>query len=297
MFAESSEHKRRCDNIRNKRIRAETDYNRVLNEYVMLKYEPIAQEFSEFYDTLREKYPEKYVYKGAKRFRSWVRSEIAKYDACKNAVEQNANDVSEAANLREINDDTIGAEAVVCAENAVAEAVNLGEINATVGAEAVVCAENVVPEAVNLGEINATVGAEALVCAENVVPEAVNLGEINATIGAEAVVCAENVVPEAVNLGEIIDITIGANVMVQPPLENIIANGQPQELEELDALIGNIIADIESQCDEGISLSPHHELEPEPLYYDGEIEGLDDIDFDIPLNLLEAELNIELENF
>ena len=283
MFAESSEHKRRCDNIRNKRIRAETDYNRVQNEYIMLKYEPIAQEFSEFYDSLREKYPEKYVYKGAKRFRSWVRSEIAKYDAGKNAVEQNANDVSEAANLRKINDDTIGAEAVVCAENAV-------------------------PEAVNLGEVNDTIGAEAVACVENVVPEAVNLGEINDTIGAEAVVCVENVVPEAANLSEIIENTIGANVMVQPPLENIIANGQPpleniiangqpQELEELDALIGNIIADIESQCDEGISLSPHHELEPEPLYYDGEIEGLDDIDFDLPLNLLEAELEIELENF
>ena len=271
MFAESSEHKRRCDNIRNKRIRAETDYNRVQNEYIMLKYEPIAQEFSEFYDSLREKYPEKYVYKGAKRFRSWVRSEIAKYDAGKNAVEQNANDVSEAANLREINDDTIGAEAVVCAENAVPEAVNLGEINDTIGAEAVLCAENVVPEAVNLGEI------------------------IDITIGANVMV--QSPLAEAVNLSEIIDNTVGANVMVQPPLENIIANGQPQELEELDALIGNIIADIESQCDEGISLSPHHELEPEPLYYDGEIEGLDDIDFDIPLNLLEAELNIELENF
>ena len=250
--------KRLCDNKRNKRLRAENDYNRVQNEYLMMKYEPIAQEFSEFYDSLREKYPEKHVYKGSKRFRIWVRSEIEKYDSNKNTEEQNVNDVPEA---------------VVRGENVnnVSEAVVRGE-NVNHVSEAVVRGENV-----------------------NDVPEAV----VNVNDIPEAVACGENAVavPEAVSLGEIIDDTIGANVMVPAPLENIIANGLPQELEELDALIGNIIADIESQCDEGISLSPHHELEPEPLYYEGEIEGLDDIEFDMPLNLLEAELEIELENF
>ena len=266
MMAESSEHKRMCDNKRNKRVRAENDYNRVQNEYLMMKYEPIAQEFSEFYDSLREKYPEKHVYKGSKRFRIWVRSEIEKYDGNKNTEEQNVNDVPEA---------------VVRGENVnnVSEAVVRGE-NVNDVSEAVV----------NVNDI-----LEAVACGENAVavPEAVSLGEII------DVACGENAVavPEAVSLGEIIDDTIGENVVVPAPLENIIANGLPQELEELDALIGNIIADIESQCDEGISLSPHHELEPEPLYYEGEIEGLDDIEFDMPLNLLEAELEIELENF
>ena len=257
-IAESSEHKRLCDNKRNKRIRAENDYNRVQNEYLLMKYGPIAQEFSEFYDSLREKYPEKHVYKGSKRFRIWVQSEIEKYDNNKNTEEQNVNDVPEA---------------VVRGENVnnVSEAVVRGE-NVNNVSEAVVRGENV-----------------------NDVSEAVVRGE-NVNDVPEAVVRGENV-NDVPSLGEIIDDTIGENVVVPAPLENIIANGLPQELEELDALIGNIIADIESQCDEGISLSPHHELEPEPLYYEGEIEGLDDIEFDIPLNLLEAELEIELENF
>ena len=265
--AENSEYKRWCDNKRNKRLRAENDYNRVQNEYLMVKYEPVAQEFSEFYDSLREKYPQKHTYKGSKKFRTWVRSEIEKYDSNKNTEEQNVNDVPEA---------------VVRGENVndVSEAVVRGE-NVNDVSEAVVRGENV-----------------------NDVPEAV----VNVNDIPEAVACGENAVavPEAVSLGEIIDDTIGENVVVPAPLENIIANGPlenilanglPQELEELDAIIGNIIADIESQCDEGISLSPHHELEPEPLYYEEEIEGLDDIEFDMPLDLLEAELEIQLENF
>ena len=77
------------------------------------------------------------------------------------------------------------------------------------------------------------------------------------------------------------------------PLENIIGNGQQHDLEELDDIIGNIIRDLEITCDEGIELSAPHEVEVENLYYDGEIEGVNDIDIDMPLDALE----IELENF
>ena len=252
-MSEGSEYTRLCNNRRNKRIRAETDYNRVLNEYILVKYEPIAEEFAEFYDSLRSKYPEKHVYKGSKKFRHWVRSEIGKHESNKNTEEQQREAV-----VRDENDADVS-EAVVRNENDadVSEAVVRNENDANVS-EAMVRNEN-----------DADV-SEAVVN----VPDTLNV----------------------VSLAEIVDNSIGANVVV-PPLENVIANGLPQELEELDALIGNIIADIESQCDEGISLSPHHELEPEPLYYEGEIEGLDDIELDLPLNLLEAELEIELENF
>ena len=239
-MSESSEYTRMCNNRRNKRIRAETDYNRVLNEYIMLKYEPIAEEFTKFYDSLRTKYPEKHVYKGSKKFRYWVRSEIEKYESNKNTEEQQREAV-----VRDENDADVS-EAVVRNEN-----------------------DADVSEAVVRDENDADV-SEAVVN----VPDTLNV----------------------VSLAEIVDNSIGASVVV-PPLENVIANGLPLELEELDAFIGNIIADIESQCDEGISLSPHHELEPDPLYYEEEIEGLDDIELDLPLNLLEAELEIELENF
>ena len=252
-MSESSEYTRLCNNRRNKRVRAETDYNRVLNEYILLKYEPVAEEFAKFYDSLRTKYPEKYVYKGSKKFRYWVRGEIVKYESHKNTEEQQREAV-----VRDENDADVS-KAVVHNEN-----------NAYVS-EAVVRNEN-----------NAYV-SEAVVHNEN-----------DAGV-SEAVVNVPDTLDVA-SLAEIVDISIGANIAV-PPLENVIANGLPQELEELDALIGNIIADIESQCDEGIDLSPHHELEPDPLYYDGEIEGLDDIELDMPLNLLEAELEIELENF
>ena len=225
---DSSEYTKKCVNKRNIRKRAENDYNRVLNEYIMLKYEPISQEFNEFYDVLKDKYPNKSVYKGSKKFRVWVQDEIKKYDAGKNHE----------------------------GENIVVEDV-----------------QNIVDEGV-----------------QNIAAEDVQ----NIVVEDEGV---QNIVAGGASLNEIVESTIGANAIVPEPLENIIANGAPLELEELDALIGNIIADIENQCDEGISLSPRHDLEVEPFYYDHEIEGLDDIELDIPADMLEAYLEIELENF
>ena len=235
-MAESSEYERKRQNGRNKRVRAENDHHRVLNEYIMLKYEPISEEFNKFYDMLPEKYPEKHCYKGSQKFRAWVRDEIAKY----NTVEQNTDNVPEAVACSENNDMS---EAVVHA---------MPRTENTVAVPTVA-----VPEAVvNLPELGENV----------VIPE---LGE-------------NVVIPE---LGE--NVQIPAPV---PALENVIANGLPEELEELDALIENIIGNIENACDEGIALSPTHELEVDPLYYEGEIEGLDDIDIDMPVSLLEAEL-------
>ena len=202
----SSEYERNRANKRNKRVRAENDHNRVLNEYIMLKYGPISDEFNEFYEDLKDKYPDKSCYKGSKKFRVWVQDKIKKYDTRKN------------------------------------------------------------PE----GE---TITVE-------------DEGEQNISLEDEG---------EAggINLNKIVESTIGAEVEVPGPLENIIANGNQSELEELNALVENIIADLENQTDEGISLSPEPVLEVDPFYYDHEIEGLDDLELDIPTDRLE----IELENY
>ena len=62
--------------IRNKKIRAENDFNRVMREFVTYKYGPVATECTAFYDMLRTKYPDNGTYLGAKKFRKWVTSEI-----------------------------------------------------------------------------------------------------------------------------------------------------------------------------------------------------------------------------
>ena len=61
-----------------------------MKEFVTLKYGPIAEEFCIFYDQLREKYPQRNVYKNTKEFRQWVQDEIAKY--IENSNEQSEND-------------------------------------------------------------------------------------------------------------------------------------------------------------------------------------------------------------
>ena len=176
----------------------------------MLKYGPISDEFNEFYEDLKDKYPDKSYYKGSKKFRVWVQDKIKKYDTGKN------------------------------------------------------------PE----GE---TIAVE---------DEGEDEGEQNISLEDEG---------EAggIDLNKIVESTIGAEVEVPGPLENVIANGNRPELEELNTIIGDIIADLENQTDEGISLSPEPVLEADPFYYDHEIEGLDDLELDIPTDMLE----IELENY
>ena len=51
----------------------------MLNEYLTVKYEPIAKEFNIFYNSMREKCPDKHIYKGSKKFRTWVRNQIVQY--------------------------------------------------------------------------------------------------------------------------------------------------------------------------------------------------------------------------
>ena len=212
-------------NRRNKRLRCENDYNKVLCEYLMVKYGPIANEFSIFYDSLREKYPDRHFYKGSKRFRTWVRNQIEQYDPGKN--EENAKE----------NDENTGQAAI------------LGELVVDPPQE----------------------GQQPQQNDENI-HEAATLGEL---------------------VGElVVDPPQEEQQPQQNPIENIIENGQQNALEELDALIGVIIADIENQCDEGIVLSPAHEVEVESLDYEAEIEGMDDIDFNI-----EDPLELELANF
>ena len=71
--------------VRNKKLRAENDFNRVMREYVTYKYGSIAVECCEFYDKLRNKYPTKGIYTGAKKFRAWVTHEIEEYTAVNGA--------------------------------------------------------------------------------------------------------------------------------------------------------------------------------------------------------------------
>ena len=67
--------------IRNKRMRAENHFNRVMCEYITYKYGEIANECAEFYDQLMEKYPSRSTktYKGSKEFKKWVSGQIASY--------------------------------------------------------------------------------------------------------------------------------------------------------------------------------------------------------------------------
>ena len=65
--------------VRNRKIRFENDYNRVMNEYIGFKYVAIKQEVDIFYSNLRDKYPDKASYKGSKAFRTWVLREIKNY--------------------------------------------------------------------------------------------------------------------------------------------------------------------------------------------------------------------------
>ena len=65
--------------VRNRKIRCENDYNRVMNEYIGFKYAAIKQEVDIFYSNLRDKYPDKPSYKGSKAFRTWVLREIKNY--------------------------------------------------------------------------------------------------------------------------------------------------------------------------------------------------------------------------
>ena len=203
-------------NRRNKRLRVENDYNKVLSEYLMVKYGPIANEFSIFYDSLREKYPDRHFYKGSKKFRTWVRNQIEQYDADKNEENTEENDENTSA------------------------AATLGELVVA-----------------TLGELVVDPPQEEQQPQQN----------------------NENIHEEE-----------------QPwknPIENIIENGQQNALDELDALIGGIIADIENQWDEGIALSPAHEVEVKSWDYETEIEGIDDI---INFNI-EDPLELELANF
>ena len=200
-------------NKRNKKLRAENDYNRVLKEYLTVKHESIVSEFSAFYDSLREKYPDDNSYKGSKKFRTWVQNQIVLYNV-ENTEENDA------------------ATPVVDPPN-----------------------QTVQYNAENTEENDA----------------ATILGGFVADLAADPP-------------------TEQQPLQNRNPLENIIANGQQEALEELDELIGGIIRDIENQCDEGIDLSPSHEVEVEPMYYDVEIEGLDDIVLDIEADPLELEL-------
>ena len=83
--------------IRNRRIRAENDFNRIMCEYVKHKYGEIATECAEFFDHLMDKYPAKNTktYKGSKKYKAWVSKQIAEYTT-KNAIckEPEASDIA-----------------------------------------------------------------------------------------------------------------------------------------------------------------------------------------------------------
>ena len=67
--------------VRNRQLRADNDYNRVMYEYISFKYTSIKEEVDAFYSGLKDKYPDQPYYKGSKRFRTWVHDEIKSYVA------------------------------------------------------------------------------------------------------------------------------------------------------------------------------------------------------------------------
>ena len=86
--------------VRNRKIRAENDFNRIMCEYVTFKYGPIAKEVCTFYDQLRDKYPAKAFYKGSKGFRAWVHDEIKTYvDEHPSSGDEDVSDANETGHL------------------------------------------------------------------------------------------------------------------------------------------------------------------------------------------------------
>ena len=85
--------------VRNKKLRVENDFNRVMREFVTYKYGPIAVECADFYDKLRDKYPDNGTYIGAKKFRRWVTREIKEHINDNNReVDDNNNSNNEQVN-------------------------------------------------------------------------------------------------------------------------------------------------------------------------------------------------------
>ena len=80
------------------RLQAENDFNRVMKEYITIKYGPIVEEFCVFYDMLRDKYPQRNVYKNTKDFRLWVKGEITKYIEANNSNNDYAGENNEGNN-------------------------------------------------------------------------------------------------------------------------------------------------------------------------------------------------------
>ena len=80
--------------VRNRQLRADNDYNRVMYEYISFKYTSIKEEVDAFYSGLKDKYPDQPYYKGSKRFRTWVHDEIKSYVAMEMENAENTDGVA-----------------------------------------------------------------------------------------------------------------------------------------------------------------------------------------------------------
>ena len=179
--------------LRNQRIRAENDFNRIMSEYVTYKYGPIATEVCTFYDQLRDKYPTKNFYKGSRGFKTWVRKQIEEY------VDEHPSSGNEK-------------ETEPSSDEQVAESVDGNEKET-----------------------------------EHV--ESVDGNEKE----------TEPVVDDV--LSQLVRETVVDEVQAAAFLPPSINEEQQQQLNELDSIVNQIIADLEAAQDEGIEMDPVQDLE------------------------------------
>ena len=196
--------------IRNRKIRAENDFNNVMSLYVTHKYGPIAMEVCNFYDKLRSKYPQRRFYKGSQRFQTWLKKQITTY----------------------------------CEEHAPSDDEQVSETDPA--------ADEQVPET---GPV-----------ADEQVPE-------TGPVADEQVPETDPVVEDVLSLamrefGEMQPVAHHVTI----PSNSTREEQQLQELNDLDSVLNQMIADLESEQDEGVVMDPVlGEIEEElnsPLVYD-----------------------------
>ena len=208
---------------RNRRIRSENDFNRIMCEYVTFKYGVIAKEVCTFYDQLRDKYPAKNFYKGSKGFRTWVRDQIKTYvDEHPSSGDEDVSDANETSHL--LRED-------VSDENETGHLLRED-----------VSDENETGHLLREGQLAAQVVETEL--EEDVLSQAVREAGFD-ELQPTASIHEEQQQPQLIEVDNSVNIIIG---------DNIHEEQRQQQLNELDNVVNQIIADLEAGQDEGIGM-------------------------------------------
>ena len=229
--------------IRNRKIRAENDFNQVMSLYVTHKYGPIAMEVCNFYDKLRSKYPQRRFYKGSQRFQTWLKKQITTY------CEEHASCDDEQASETDPAADEQASETGPVADEQASE-------TGPVAGQQVQETEPVADEqASETGPVAGQQVQETEPVADEQVPE------------TDPVV--EDVLSLAMReFGEMQPVAHHVTI----PSNSTREEQQLQELNDLDSVLAQMIADLESEQDEGVVMDPVlGEIEEElnsPLVYD-----------------------------